>query len=157
MCIMSIAEQLPPAGRDCGNRIWMLLRWEDMGQSRLARRAFQPGQQLALVGTCAANTYSGLLIFEWRIVELDDVEQLVGDPVGPGQPPTPARKVGLLHAPRLRGTILGANEQAVLTGSNHSDLVPVELVPTERVDDLDVFIADPEPRMETESPDVQQS
>ena len=49
-----------------------------------------------------------------------------------------------------------ADEQAVLARSDHGDVVPVEYVAAEWVDDLDGLITDPQPRMETESPDVQQ-
>src|SRR5215207_116668 len=50
-----ITEHLPPAPGDRAGRIGMLVRRKDMGQCILARGTFQPGEQLALVRTRAAD------------------------------------------------------------------------------------------------------
>ena len=96
------------------------------------------------------------LILDWWIMQLDDVEQLVGNPVGSGETAAPAGEVGLLDAPGLGRSILRADEQTVLAGSDDGDVVPVEAVAAERVDDLDVLVSDLQPWVEPESPRVEQ-
>src|SRR5215207_4109949 len=89
-------------------------------------------------------------------MQLHDVEQLVSNPVGTCDAATAAGEVGLLNAPGLGCTVLRPDEQAVLAGSNHSDVIPVEAVAAERVDDLDVLVSDLQPWVEPEAPRVEQ-
>src|SRR4249919_2223940 len=89
-------------------------------------------------------------------MQLHDVEQLMCNPVGSRQTTAPAGEIRLLDAPGLGRIVLRADEQAVLAGSNHRDVVPLEAVAAEWVDDLDTLVSDPQPRMEPKPPRVRQ-
>src|SRR5215213_8221536 len=89
-------------------------------------------------------------------MQLHDIQELVGNPVGSGETAAPVGGVRLLDAPGLGRTVLRADEQAVLARSDDGDVVPVEAIAAERIDDLDGLVSDLEPWMEPESPCVQQ-
>jgi DegV family protein with EDD domain len=151
-----ITEHAPPTPDDRSNWIRMLRRRKEMGQCLLAGCTFQPGQQTSLVRTCATDPKPGLLILHRGIVQLHDVEQLVCNPVSSCQAAAAAREVGLLDAPRLGRIVFGADEKAVLAGSDHRDVVPLEAVAAEWVDDFDTLVCDLQPWMEPKPPHVQQ-
>jgi DegV family protein with EDD domain len=68
----------------------------------------------------------------------------------------PAGELRLLDAPDLGRIVLRADEQAVLAGSNDSNVVPLEAVAAKWVDDLDVLVSDLKAWMKPESPRVEQ-
>src|SRR4029450_4310512 len=77
-----ITKYPAPAPGDGADWIRMLRRRKDVGQRLLARGTFQPGEQPALIRTRPADPYPAFLILHWRIMQLDNVEQLICNPVG---------------------------------------------------------------------------
>ena len=151
-----VDEQPPPTPGHRDDRIGVLLRREDVGECVLARCALQPGQQPALIRARPPDPQAGLLVLQRRVVQIEDVEKFVGDPVGAGEPAAAGRVVGLLDTPGFGHGVLGADHQTVLARCDQPHIVPVELVSTERIDDLHGFGVDPQLRMEPEPPRVHQ-
>ena len=63
--------------------------------------AFQGGQQPTLVEPGPPDPQPGLLVLQRRVDQVQDVQQLVGDPVRPGDLAPLRGPVRLLHAPGL--------------------------------------------------------